>query len=76
MKAWQILERDGWCQGNWTNPIGQRCLASALEAADVSLSLTQIREFVALTGTTLTAWNDAPGRTAEEVIGLLKRLDI
>jgi hypothetical protein len=78
MKAWQILERDGWCQGEAVNKNGAVCLVMAIIQSDcVSFehARSAILERVNHQGGLVT-WSDAKGRTADEVIGVLKELDI
>jgi hypothetical protein len=75
-KAADLLERDGWCQRMAHGPNGARCIAGALLAV-------RRRRLPAIVGeallchtpdSTLAAYNDAPERTGDEVIALLRQV--
>lgn len=84
MKAWELLETSGWCQGVSIRERSDRTLAYCAMAAifesysghtalrNQALALLQSR--VPRGGITL--WNDDPSRTKEEVVALLKELDV
>ena len=84
--AAEVLRRDGWCQSRSHASTGEHCAAGAIEAAvdpnwqtssgweaeqnvrfGAALNAVQRRIDLVLTG-----WNDAPGRTADEVIAALE----
>ncbi len=77
-RAADLLERDGWCQGRFSTFARRRCLSGALMAADRwgSPAVQQVQKQVLVhTGTWCPSqWNDAPGRTADEVIALLRQV--
>ncbi len=80
-KAADLLERDGWCQGLFRDGT-RRCLSAAITAAvaDVSAPRRDIADEVVRdalrrhTGMTSTRWNDAPERTGDDVIALLRQV--
>ncbi len=78
-KAADLLKRDGWCQGRSEGPNGERCLVAALSVAGWrSTRMAWRRVFEAIRqeagAPSLTDWNDTPGRTADEVIALLRQV--
>lgn len=90
MKAWELLEQKGWCQGDWAknrrgaSTIYSRdsacsfCLLGSIyrvyEADERTNALARIASV--LKASSIAAWNDAPGRTKEEVIAALKAADV
>lgn len=81
LAAAELLERDGWCQGHFKNKVGQRCLRGALIAATANDGYINTKRLVEATEAIEAAhdgrfygatWNDRPGRTADEVIALLR----
>jgi hypothetical protein len=85
--AADVLEDGGWTQGNYHVATGARCLVGALRWAIPELrprnAETVLRCWVAsviatrpgdegIRGGTLEGWNDAPWRTAEEVVAILR----
>lgn len=65
-----LFER-GWCQGRYSNEQGESCLVGVMspyknEAWSASKLLQK-----AIDMDSITAWNDAPGRTFDEVIGAI-----
>jgi len=78
LKAADLIERDGWCQGADLKQVDgkpARCAERAIEEF-----LTSRRKFWEVmralrnhvTVNTVWEWNDAPGRTKEEVIAGLR----
>jgi hypothetical protein len=90
MKAFELLEKYGWCQYAWARnaeglsaPIESDmacsfCTRGALERVGAGRpALEKLARHLSLYSTLqITAWNDHPERTKEEVIALLKELDI
>lgn len=83
-EAARILMRDGWTQGTISDKRGRRCrLGAVCKAAESLRASTYVftgaedlfgRWLFAEYGTAETVkWNDAPERTAEDVILALKR---
>ena len=78
--AADILERDGWCQGANTDREGRHCLVGALRKAWedelgwiwTSTILDSLSTRLELGGEWPSSWNDELGRTASEVISLLR----
>lgn len=66
-KAAKLLEKKGWCQGEFENKKGEHCMLGALGLRRTPEELRQFlpEEEVAVT------FNDTPGRTIEEVIDVL-----
>ena len=82
-QAIEELETRGWCQGRLENETGEVCYLGAYEFAMAQLGVSSWqlyreawqashKEFAELggkgTGYDIPAWNDAPGRTKEEVL--------
>jgi len=91
MKAWEWLEQHEWVQGKAFKlvkcEIVGGCILGALnEVRKESMSqydacanrIDQVLKKRGMAGAFMPTidWNDAPGRTKEEVIALLKELDI
>jgi len=86
MKAWELLEEKDWCQGDYArNASGQSvrvhdpqarrfCVVGLLEATGTcDLNYPKLKEHL---GMRVIDWNDDPERTKEEVLAVLKELDI
>lgn len=78
------IARDGWCQGKYADG-RRRCLLGAIGFSIVNEipeenvhAACQVRAVLRARGVSvnghvsIAAWNDAPGRTADEVIALLR----
>jgi hypothetical protein len=101
MKAWQILEQNGWCQkvnarsdkGRSCSPVSRKavsfCIFGAIDRKRTSefgtvdfvgacADINSVQDKLQATDqdALISAWNDHPDRTKEEVIALLKELDI
>lgn len=77
LRAAEIIECDGWLQGDWGRPGGPRCIAGALSQArrefGAQNNYYRIWERIGFpTGDPGIDWNNAPNRTAAEVIALLR----
>lgn len=83
-EAARILMRDGWTQGEVGTPGGTKCAVGAIKAAcgvhlydwsDTAVAAADLlQNWVDPRGSYRVAdWNDAPERTAEDVILALKR---
>ncbi len=80
-RAVEIIERDGWIQGCFIGPGGERCATEAIAQAQVDLATpgrnieNDMRPLIAvrryLTKAAVFPWNDKEGRTVEEVINML-----
>ena len=91
MKAWELLEKKDWCQGAYAkNAIGENveptspnacsfCIVGLLHATypvwKVHPLLQNLRNHSRIMGR-VPEWNDHPSRTKEEVLTVLKELDI
>lgn len=86
-RAADILDENGWGQGWLIDPDGGSCacavgaiqLASGMTPQEIryggltkELAVRATRFFSAVLKSTVSAWNDEPGRTAEEVIAKLR----
>ncbi len=80
LKAADVIERQGWCQNYIGTYHGQVCLEGALNVAAgrdpkrdlvgvVGVAAHRIRRAV---GKCAYHWNDAPGRTKDEVVAKLR----
>lgn len=78
MKPSQLLREKGWCQGVGTDAQGQMCImgcllkASGHDAIQAVKLANKLRS--SLDHLSLVRWNDAPGRTKEEVIAALEAI--
>lgn len=72
-RAAEIIEKRGWCQGGIGMHGKRVCAFWAIEFAG-GATMAHIRKMNAATGMSIAAWNDAPGRTKEEVIAVLREL--
>ena len=77
LRARDILLERGWVQGVSGAPGGPRCVGGAMsEASDSGHAVETFTRFVTSVGIRLggvAPWNDAPGRTREEVVLALER---
>lgn len=90
MKAWELLETSGWCQGAEARSFGGKAVsAEANVAASFCLVGAVIHTYgeraarpiiVKLWSVVRTfspaEWNDDPSRTKEEVVALLRELNV
>lgn len=75
MRPSKWLAEHGWCQGSLFEG-GRGCLLGAvLEATETSVAASKFMLFVERRHPRFAAWNDAPERTKEEVIALLKEVE-
>ncbi len=76
--AADLIERDGWAQGQYLNVhTGGRCADGAITAAGVGVTYyvrNQAREVLRayIGGNAPVIWNDVPGRTKAEVVAALR----
>jgi hypothetical protein len=71
-----LIETNGWCQGNLKNRQGNFCIVGAHLELSWRRRAVSNQAFAALKrrlGDNISLWNDAPGRTKEEVIELIRR---
>jgi hypothetical protein len=79
-RAARVLREEGWCKGALMDGAGRRCLLGAVDAAASRMPFyshrAQAWAMVALSdylgGYTFAAFNDAPGRTVDQVLVLLE----
>ena len=79
-----LIERDGWCQRQYRDENGCRCLAGAIDAvagedpefhweSTEDAVTVRARHAVAdVVGKNWSSWNDEPGRTKAEVVAVLR----
>jgi hypothetical protein len=78
LEAAAVIEKAGWCQRGLTDLHGRVCLLGAMMLAADSLGANQGEMALAWVeldreaGEALPRWNDAPSRTKEQVIALLR----
>lgn len=72
-RAKLILNEYGWCQGTYgDDSVGYCIMGATSEACPRGIPWSSIVDTLqGLVTCRLSAWNDAPGRTKEEVIDLL-----
>ena len=72
-KPSDLIERHGWCQKAMQDSAGRICLLRAvLAGVDYDILPKTMDRLHKAVGTGLTTWNDAPGRTAAEVVEFLR----
>lgn len=78
--AAEVLRRDGWTKGTFTDACGSHCVAGALSVVVGTGIADRWRDGIELLCQTVGVkpwptnayhWNDEPGRTADEVIAAL-----
>lgn len=80
LKAADIIEERGWCQGNWKNGQGQLCILAALETATTERgrpnslrpAIVAVKARIGIANGSLAQWNDSPFRTKDEVLAALR----
>lgn len=77
--AADVLERDGWTQGEYEQPDGCKCISGALRSVCGGIDTTDTDRYLSawyalrpVIGRGAINWNDEPGRTADEVIAALR----
>jgi hypothetical protein len=84
LAAAELLERDGWCQGQLWDERGRRCASGAILFSSLGVPPTPNPDLVDSARVMLFGhcpkdvlsiphWNDSPGQTAENVIATLRR---
>ena len=79
--AADLILRDGWCQGDYVGPNGERCVEWALADAIGRQgewwtsplyveACVALRPFIGMHSRA--GWNDQPGRTKAEVVAALR----
>jgi hypothetical protein len=75
MKAADLIEKHGWCQGRWRATDGRLCLRGAIiNSGSHQVAFAAIHRVDAAIGGPYTSvgWNDTMGRTKEEVVAKLR----
>lgn len=74
--AASLLEKEGWVQNKWVSDEG-RCISFAVYQANPRMTISD-RQFAidelqkSINGESIVRFNDAPGRTKEQVLDLLR----
>jgi hypothetical protein len=71
LDAAQYIREHGWCQRTIRDEEGRVCLIGALQSVEGwenSVAPTMLRRIISC----IPSWNNAPGRTKEEVIAALE----
>ena len=73
-KVADVIRERGWCQGQMFNRAGNVCIIGAINVAwDTDLiSAWTVMERLNRYTNGITRWNDAPGRTVDEVLALIE----
>jgi hypothetical protein len=78
LQAADVLERDGWCQHHNYDNDGSRCMLGALGSVSYNYTTsaygTAILKLQSSLAMRISEWNDATGRTKEEVIAKLRKI--
>lgn len=71
------LNDHGWCQGNYKDVDGSRCLAGAvMQSFSTYEPMQVIDDYIQGKYSIATeTWNDVPGRTVEDVFNLLDEVE-
>ncbi|SRR5258706_12465283 len=75
LKAIEVIEQRGWCQGRLMDNQGKLCIVGAIQMTNApyntkNYALRLLHRTLGLAG----HWNDAPERTKGEVIAKLKEI--
>jgi hypothetical protein len=80
LDAADYVERHGWCQNEFQNGFGSVCIMGALlhvvqwpdhlQGRGITEILPRLTKYLGVTR--LDNWNDAPGRTNEQVVAALR----
>lgn len=78
LKKARALVEKGWAQGDDVDQIDSHCIATALWAATQDIHEYFLAKYImceanGFSGTLLTTWNDAPGRTQAEVLAAIDK---
>ncbi len=75
-RAADMIERQGWCQGQWADKHGRVCIMGALgdTESDPAAFCAACHRLSTHLGQRLSMWNDEPGRTKDEVLAMLRSL--
>lgn len=77
MKAWEYIERHGWCQHKTHEDSGECCTAYAIAEVYRKNGFSSKYELLGqVIKHNVMLWNDRPGQTKENVVSTLKELDI
>lgn len=72
LEAAEYIRQHGWCQHDYMASDGRVCLYGALR--DLPENSPALAEIMRAVDRKPEWWNDAPGRTEQEVIDLLERV--
>jgi hypothetical protein len=78
-----LTERDGWAQGWMHDPDGRWCQVGAIKGAAAARGMqwnwpllqaafNAVADAIGVPTVELTGWNDAEGRTEQQVLGMLR----
>jgi len=75
LEAADYIEQHGWCQKVYQNGLGNACIMGALLRVARTTSgdgkiMSRLRKYLGVTS--LENWNDASGRTKEQVVAALR----
>jgi hypothetical protein len=74
VEAADRIEKDGLCQGKYKDDQGRPCTRGAMTSMHHADIVKAVERLAVVIGTSdITMWNDAPGRTAEEVVYALRK---
>lgn len=78
MKAWELLEKKGWCRGHYTDARGRCCAMEALTRVYYGRSFHKAHEkLLEFThGRSVIIWNDHIVKNRRQVIAALKAADV
>jgi hypothetical protein len=73
--AADLLERDGWCQGGYSDNEGRHCLIGAIKTVNPGddHGVTALDLIVRFLNQNPVCWNDVHDRTRDEVISVLRQ---
>ena len=76
LKAAEIIEQRGWCQGLLESSSGQVCALGAMDMLEHSMEFDWMRSLMALEieigSASIADWNDNPSRTQAEVLAAFR----
>ena len=79
MKAYEVIEKYGWVQNTYGCKSLGFCAVGAIDfcgSPDRNEAFNAVYQHLGTSFSSITDWNDKPGRTKKEVLNLLRHLNV